>query len=114
MDRERGLVTLEWLIVFAAAAALAAASAAALQRMIDSAADTPSSRGVRAWEADTAAARVERDARNALQADPSQYHDAPFRDRCNSISRLFVDTVSDARWIADGPAELPRCDVTLR
>lgn len=112
---ERGLATLEWVIITAAAAALAAAAAAALESVIDDGTEARSSRSVHAIEIDTAAVLIERDAREALRADPLRYDEAPFRDRCNSISGLFPDVVSDARWRSgSGPGDLPRCDVRLR
>ena len=103
--RERGLATLEWIIVLAAA----------LRTVIDDAAETPSSLEARVWEADTAAARIERDARQAQQANPARYDDSLFRGRCHSIGRLHADAVAGTRWVPGGtPPDQPRCEVTRR
>ena len=59
---DRGLITLEWLLIVGAVAGLAASSVLVVERVTDSTADVPDDIHVRVIDADIAAARVAADA----------------------------------------------------
>ena len=67
---ERGIITLEWLLIVGAVAGLAASSVLAVQRVLDDTSEVPVDPLVRVLEADIAAAFVTADAQAAF--DESQ------------------------------------------
>ena len=70
---ERGVITLEWLLIVGAIAGLAATSVLAVQRVLDDTSEVPVDPLVRVLEADIAAAFVAADAQAAFdesQLDP--------------------------------------------
>ena len=101
---QRGVITLEWLLIVGAIAGLAATSVLAVQRVLDDTSEVPVDPLVRVLEADIAAAFVTADAQSAFdesQLDPllPQYADRGFLARCNpGVTDTFSDVVATAVW----------------
>ena len=101
---QRGIITLEWLLIVGAVAGLAASSVLAVQRVLDDTSEVPVDPLVRVLEADIAAAFVTADAQAAF--DESQldsllppYVDQDFSTRCNpGVNDAFNDVVDSAVW----------------
>ena len=68
---QRGLITLEWLLIVGAVAGLAATSVLAVQRVVDDTSEVPVDPLVRVLEADIAAAFIAADADTAVRASLS-------------------------------------------
>ena len=101
---ERGLMTLEWLLIVGAIAGLAATSVLAVQRVLDNTAEVPVDPLVSVLEADIAAAFAAAAADNAALSDP--YNDAAFESRCQAAPvAAFGDVVGTAVWTA--PVTIP-------
>lgn len=122
---DRGLVTLEWLLLVGAVAGLAAYSVLAVQRVLDDTSEVPADPAVRLIDADIAAALIAAEAQAALDASGSPpYDDAPFSSRCDpGIETAFDDVVVSAVWTDPrGPDGVPgspddvkaKCAVTPR
>ena len=77
---QRGVISLEWLLIVGAVAGLAATSVLAVQRVVDDTSEVPVDPLVRVLEADIAAAFIAADADTAALSPP--YTDAHFRQRC--------------------------------
>ncbi|WP_419946563.1 hypothetical protein [Candidatus Poriferisodalis sp.] len=92
---ERGLITLEWVLIFGAIAAVAAGTSLAVQRVVDSSTDVPDDPLVRVIDADIAAANVAAEAQAAFGAS---YDDEEFADRCTAIGQAFSDVVNTTGW----------------
>ena len=94
---QRGVISLEWLLIVGAVAGLAAMSVLAVQRVVDDTAEVPVDPLVRVLEADIAAAFVAADAQAAFDDDPLLYTpavDQDFSGRCQpGISQSFSDVV---------------------
>ncbi|WP_419864204.1 hypothetical protein [Candidatus Poriferisodalis sp.] len=97
---DRGLVTLEWLLIVGAAAGLAAASALLVQRVVDTAADAPGDPLVRVLDADIAAAFIAGEANAAVLASSyGSTEDSEYRRRCQrGLASDFADVVTGAAW----------------
>ena len=100
---ERGLITLEWLLIVGAIAGLAASSVLTVQRVLDDTSEVPVDPLVRLLEADVAAAFVAADAQAAFDESLSNplmpYVDQGFRERCETgVEDAFDDVVTRARW----------------
>ena len=94
---QRGLITLEWLLIVGAIAGLAATSVLAVQQVLDDTSEVPVDPLVRVLEADIAAAFLAADAQAAFDDDPLLYTtavDQDFSGRCHpGISQSFSDVV---------------------
>ena len=125
---QRGVITLEWLLIVGAVASLAASSVLAVQRVLDDTSEVPVDPLVRVLEADIAAAFVTADAQAAFDEDPALYAsdniDQDFSSRCQTgITQAFSDVVDTADWEPPAdphgtPADLTdddpaKCTVTL-
>lgn len=97
---ESGLMTLEWLLIFAAVISLGAVSVLIVQQVLDGAIDLPPDREVLLVEADIAAARISSDLRKA----GASTDEAPFQQRCDDIVRQFSDVVDHTTWFRGIPA----------
>ena len=99
---QRGVITLEWLLIVGAIAGLAATSVLTVQRVLDDTSEVPVDPLVRVLEADIAAAFVAADAQAAFDEDPLLYVDnnMDFSSRCQTgITQSFNDVVAnDAAW----------------
>ena len=101
---QRGIITLEWLLIVGAVAGLAATSVLAVQRVVDDTSEVPVDPLVRVLEADIAAAFIAADATawraNLLDANilaDSDYDG--FFQRCErDLVDAFPDVVSWARF----------------
>ena len=100
---ERGIMTLEWLLIVGAIAGLAASSVLTVQRVLDDTSEVPVDPLVRLLEADITAAFVAADAQAAF--DESQdpllppYVDQGFSTRCNpGVRDAFSDVVDFVTW----------------
>ena len=101
---QRGIITLEWLLIVGAVAGLAATSVLAVQRVVDDTSEVPVDPLVRVLEADIAAAFIAADATawraNLLDAfilADSDYDG--FFQRCErDLVDAFPDVVSRARF----------------
>ena len=115
-------MTLEWLLIVAAVAGLAAGSVLAIQNVLDESIDVPWRPEVQLIDADVAAAQIVAEAQQAEAADPDNYIDAEFENRCmNDLPARFAAVVLHATWTERGdpdPDTLatppPKCDVTHR
>ena len=112
---QRGVITLEWLLIVGAIAGLAATSVLTVQRVLDDTSEVPVDPLVRVLEADIAAAFVAADADTAALSpgdDP-----ADFQQRCTTaLLAAFGDVVDQApRWTPPVtiPAILPDQPATL-
>ena len=99
---QRGLITLEWLLIVGAIAGLAATSVLTVQQVLDDTSEVPVDPLVRVLEADIAAAFVTADAQAAFDDDPTLYVsiiDQGFSVRCNlGVNDAFSDVVATAVW----------------
>ena len=99
---QRGVITLEWLLIVGAIAGLAATSVLAVQQVLDDTSEVPVDPLVRVLEADIAAAFVAAEAQAAFDeslSDPllPSYEDRGFSTRCHpGISQSFSDVVDPA------------------
>lgn len=116
---ERGLITLEWLLIVAAISGLAAFTVLIVQRMVDSAADIPDDPATRLIDADVAAAMIAAEA-TATRLDPD-YVESVFGARCDDLETSFADVVDNTTWapatITGSPPEVDepaKCEVTPR
>ncbi|MCY4422577.1 MAG: hypothetical protein OXC06_05850 [Acidimicrobiaceae bacterium] len=106
---ERGLASLEWLLIFAAAAGVAGLSTVTVQRVLDDTSEVPGDPAVRLIDADIEAAFVAHEAQAVFDqavadAKPADYssRNADFQSRCNALKGDFRDVVASADW--DNPA----------
>ena len=125
---ERGLASLEWLLIFAAAAGVAGLSTVTVQRVLDDTSEVPGDPAVRLIDADIEAAFVAHEAQAVFDqavadAKPADYRsrNADFESRCEALETDFPDVVASAVWTnpagRDGDAgtgddEPARCKVT--
>lgn len=94
---DRGLISLEWLLVVAAIAGVAASSVLIVQRVVDEHTEVPDDPLVRLLEADIAAAFIADGANAAALSLP--YDDPGFKRRCEvALKSDFDDVVVDAVW----------------
>ena len=112
---ERGIMTLEWLLIVGAVAGLAASSVLAVQRVLDDTSEVPVDPLVRVLEADIAAAFVAADADTAALSPA--YDPADFQQRCDTaLLADFGDVVDGTpQWtppvtIPATPPDLPTLD----
>ena len=123
---DRGLMTLEWLLIVGLIAGLAASTALIVQRVVDDTAEVPVDPLVRLIEADVEAAFIAAEAQSVFDAAPGSYStsvDDGYKSRCDtSIPAAYSDVAAGAAWSSpsdpnntpgdltdDEPAE---CDVT--
>ena len=102
---ERGLITLEWLLVVGAIAGLAASSVVIVQQVLDDHSEVPDDPLVRVLEADVAAAWVAAEALAAFGDTTVPYTDAVFLARCNGVAGDFGDVLTAVNWF--GPTVGP-------
>ena len=95
-DPHSGLVTLEWLLIFAAIAGLAASSVLTVQRVLDDTSDVPADPAVRVIDADIAAAFIASEADAAALAGTTDFTD--FSQRCTHLGTAFDVVVQWAVW----------------
>ena len=111
---QRGVITLEWLLIIGAVAGLAATSVLAVQRVIDDTSEVPVDPLVRVLEADIAAAFVTADADTAALSPG--YIPTDFEQRCvAALLAAFGDVVGQTVWMPPVtiPAILPDQPATL-
>ena len=109
---QRGIITLEWLLIVGAIAGLAATSVLTVQQVLDDTSEVPVDPLVRVLEADIAAAFLAADAQAAFDDDPLLYTpavDQDFSGRCQpGISQSFSDVVASVVWTTPaGPDSIP-------
>ena len=110
---QRGVITLEWLLIVGAIAGLAATSVLTVQQVLDDTSEVPVDPLVRVLEADIAAAFVAADAQAAFDDDPAAYMlnntDQDFSSRCRAgVNQSFVDVIDNTRWVAPAdPDSIP-------
>ena len=93
---QRGLITLEWLLIVGAVAGLAAVSVAVVTRAVEGTSDAPPDPMVRVIEAKVAAAFVEGEAVAAFVESGRNlaiYDDVPFELRCRELADAFEDVI---------------------
>ena len=105
---ERGLITLEWLLVVGAIAGLAASSVVIVQQVLDDHSEVPADPLVRMLEADVAAAWVAAEAQAAFDARAIVPYtpavDDVFANRCDGVEGDFSDVVAARSTGWDSPA----------
>ncbi len=124
---DRGIVTLEWLLLLSAVAALAGSALVILQRVLDDTAEVPPDPLIRIAQIETAAAIVANEAQQLYDNNPTAFaqHKAGMENRCKDVFHQGVDKgiVNRAHWTSPGdtstsaPGTLPkdvlaRCTVT--
>ena len=109
-DRDRGLITLEWLLIVGAVASLAASSTLVVQRVVDNSVEVPDDVHVWLIDADIAAAQIAAEAtawRQGLAGDDlvayltdgvSDEYDT-FEQRCSDLGVAFKDVVERAQFV---------------
>ena len=102
---ERGVMTLEWLLIVGAVAALAAWSVLAVQQVLDQTAEVPVDPLVRVLEADIAAAFVAADADTAALSPA--YDPADFQQRCDTALQADFGDVVDGTPQWTPPVTIP-------
>ena len=120
--RDRGLITLEWLLIVGAIAGLAASTVLIVQNVVDDTSDVPVDPISRLIEADISAAQIASDAQRDFNANPTGYVDTTFNDRCQiDLRNDYDEAVASAAWQNPaGPDGLvgtsddvaAKCDVT--
>ena len=93
---ERGLTTLEWLLIVAAVAGLAALAVVLVQNVVDDTAEQLGGASARETAANVAADTVEREARTA-DVNDARFNSWPkweqyFKTRCERLQILYSDT----------------------
>ena len=108
-DRDRGLITLEWLLIVGAVASLAASSTLVVQRVVDNSVEVPDDVHVWLIDADIAAAQIAAEAtawRQGLAGDDlvayltdgvSDEYDT-FYQRCSDLGVAFKVVVESAEF----------------
>ena len=115
---QRGVITLEWLLIVGAVAGLAATSVLTVQRVLDDTSEVPVDPLVRVLEADIAAAFVTADAQSAFdesQLDPllPPYVDRGFSTRCETgVNDAFSDVVAFVVWTPPADPNSTPSDLT--
>ena len=98
-DDERGLTTLEWLLIVAAVAGLAALAVVLVQNVVDDTAEQLGGASARATAANVAADTVVREAKTAQPSDARfntwQKWELYFTARCERLEILYSDTNFD-------------------
>lgn len=89
---ERGLVTLEWLLIVGAIAGLAAVSVLTVQRVLDTATDLPADPDTLIVDAEITAAKLADEA-----TEPGADED-DLEDRCEAIADHYSDVIDSATW----------------
>ncbi len=94
---ERGLMTLEWLLIVALTATLGAVTSVVVQRVVDSEVEIVGDPAVRFIDADVRAASIA-DAANAA-AVLAGYDDDVFAQRCGTqLVSDFIRVIASANW----------------
>ena len=111
---DRGLTTLEWLLIVAAVAGLAALAVVLVQNVVDETAEEITGSNARVTAAEVAAARITTDARADLpaavntsdtdsvaagKAKQDNVNDE-YRSKCNRLSITYSDASIDSEWWA--------------
>ena len=120
---ERGLTTLEWLLIVAAVAGLAALAVVLVQNVVDETAEEISGSNARITAAEVAAARITSDARSELPSNPAKNDDGvddwekhkatqesvnnEFRSKCNRLEITYSDAEISSEWKDAKPASSP-------
>lgn len=98
---ERGLTTLEWLLIVAAVAGLAALAVVLVQNVVDDTAEQLGGASARETAANVAIDTVIREAKTAQPSDPRfntwQKWELYFTARCERLKILYSDTNLDVR-----------------
>lgn len=98
---ERGLTTLEWLLIVAAVAGLAALAVVLVQNVVDDTAEQLGGASARATAANVAADTVVREAKTAQPSDARfntwQKWELYFTARCERLEILYSDTNLDVQ-----------------
>lgn len=98
-DDERGLTTLEWLLIVAAVAGLAALAVVLVQNVVDDTAEQLGGASARATAANVAADTVVREAKTAQVSDARfntwKKWELYFTARCERLEILYSDTNLD-------------------
>ena len=101
---DSGLVSLEWLLIFAAIAGLAATSTLIVQEVLDSSSELPADVEVRVIDAEIASAELAGEANEAALA--GAFVEADFERRCRTdLSNSFDDVLASASWTS--PVTIP-------
>ena len=116
---ERGLTTLEWLLIVAAVAGLAALAVVLVQNVVDETAEEITGNNARVTAAQVAAARITSDAR-AMLPKSSESVESPtntnrsnaqnavndeFASKCNRLAITYSDAEVKAMWF---PADVAK------
>ncbi|WP_419850500.1 hypothetical protein [Candidatus Poriferisocius sp.] len=104
---ERGLVTLEWMLIVSAIAGLAAVSVLTVQQVLDTATDLPADPDTLIVDAEITAAKLAAEATQAMRDNPSGYPalDSAFSDRCANIATTRNSSVIEGtpKWTPPEP-----------
>lgn len=118
---ERGLVTLEWMLIVGAIAGLAAVSVLTVQRVLDTATDLPADPDTLIVDAEITAAKLADEATQAMRDNPPGYHalNSAFSDRCTKIATTRNSSViaGPPLWTSPKPGppvEPAVCKLTRR
>ena len=108
---DRGLTTLEWLLIVAAVAGLAALAVVLVQNVVDETAEEIAGSNARVTAARVAAARITSDAANEVvsQADPdndkmandafpTERINADHKSKCDRLNITYSDVSLQAEW----------------
>lgn len=111
-DDERGLTTLEWLLIVAAVAGLAALAVVLVQSVVDDTAEQLGGASARETAAKVAADTVVRESRTALPSDPRfetwRKWELYFEARCERLKILYSDTNFDVDSVFKRPRNIAK------
>ncbi|WP_420626956.1 hypothetical protein [Candidatus Poriferisodalis sp.] len=109
---ERGLTTLEWLLIVAAVAGLAALAVVLVQNVVDDTAEQLGGSSARETAANVAADTVIREAKTAQPSDARfdtwQKWELYFQARCERLEILYSDTNLDVEANFNRPSSVPK------
>ena len=116
---DRGLTTLEWLLIVAAVAGLAALAVVLVQNVVDDTAEQIAGNSARGTAAQVAAAEITEDSKTFTTADPFKDRVATQKKRCERLGITYGDVLDESttpnpKWTVTGTAGEAKCEVKLK
>ena len=114
---DRGLTTLEWLLIVAAVAGLAALAVVLVQNVVDDTAEQIAGNSARGTAAQVAAAEITEDAKALTNGDGDKEKVATQKQKCERLGITYGDvldeeTTPNPAWTDPTAAGTAKCVVT--
>ena len=115
---DRGLTTLEWLLIVAAVAGLAALAVVLVQNVVDDTAEQIAGNSARGTAAQVAAAQITEDAKDLTNDEADKAEVATQKQKCERLGITYGDvldegTTPNPKWTdPNATAGTAKCEVT--